>query len=161
LYLSTIFGYSISVESWAGLPLYTALTAGLFGAFFSRLMYLQTDGAKLSMDELGSAREFSSIALRGCVGMCGALVVFFFLQSGIVQGSLFPDFDKIGLELGTVPLTEGDATNVLRSLLPKQDLALLVVWCFLAGFSERLVPSILSSTETTIGDAARGQKKAS
>ncbi|MFO0993427.1 MAG: hypothetical protein U1E67_16025 [Hyphomicrobiales bacterium] len=160
LYVASIIGYDISVARWAGLPLYTALTAGLFGAFFSRLLYLQSDGAKLSMDELRSAREFSSIALRGCVGMCGALVVFFFLQSGIVKGSLFPDFGKIGLAQGTVLLTDGDTTNVLRSLLPKQDLALLVVWCFLAGFSERLVPSILTSTETTLGDAARGQKKA-
>jgi hypothetical protein len=159
LYLSTIFGAVTSVERWAGLPLYTALTAGLFGAFFSRLMTLQTDGPKLSMDELRAAREFSSIALRGCVGMCGALVVFFFLQSGIVQGSLFPNFTSIGLDAGSVPLTSG-GTKVLNSLLPKKDLALLVVWCFLAGFSERLVPSILTSTETTIGDAAKGQKKA-
>src|SRR5262249_48208195 len=108
-----------------------------------------------------TAREFHSIFLRGVVGMCGAVVVFFFLRSGIVSGSLFPNFDELSVKEGKVLLladkTLGDES--VRQILPSPALALLAIWCFLAGFSERLVPSILSSTEKTLGDAAQGIKK--
>ena len=34
-------------SGFTGLPLWTALTAGLFGAYFSRLLFIQTDGENL------------------------------------------------------------------------------------------------------------------
>ncbi len=147
-----------------GLPLYTALTAGLFGAFFSRLLFIQANAAQLTLGELKTAREWTSIFLRGSVGMCGGLVVFFFLRSGIVDGSLFPNFGQFAVLEQFVPMREARQgeqvadVRQLRLLLPSPSLALLAVWCFLAGFSERLVPSILSSTEETLSQAG-GQKK--
>jgi hypothetical protein len=155
-----------ALEQWPWVALYTALAAGLFGAFFSRLMYIQTYGALLSLTELKNAREFSSLFLRGAVGMCGALVVFFFLQSGIVDGSLFPNFDQVGFRQIDIPLVEppeaGAAfapVSALRLVLPTPALALLVIWCFIAGFSERLVPTVLSSTEARFSGAAQGGTK--
>jgi len=44
---------------------------------------------------------------------------------------------------GTVPMT---------FVVPSKDLALLTVWCFLAGFSEILVPSILAGTERQLSE---------
>lgn len=143
-----------------GLPFYTALTAGLFGAYFSRLLYIQANSNIMSVGELKAARELTSIFLRGSVGMCGALVVFFFLRSGMVDGSLFPKFDDLTIKEGSVPLFTSDTkTDSVRQILPSPSLALLAIWCFLAGFSERLVPSILSSTEQALGDAAKGTRK--
>lgn len=166
IYGRAYFTDLVDKKFFTGLPLYTALTAGLFGAYFSRLLFIQTNVGKLSIGELKAAREFTSIFLRGSVGMCGALVVFFFLRSGIVDGSLFPNFAKLGLNDSSVPMQEaagmGSPTEPipqLRLILPSQQLALLAIWCFLAGFSERLVPSILSSTEQQFGSAARGAKK--
>jgi hypothetical protein len=151
----------VPVEFLVGLPFYTALTAGLFGAYFSRLLYIQANAAIMSVGELKAAREWTSIFLRGSVGMCGALVVFFFLRSGIVNGSLFPVFDELNIKEGSVRLFDLKSQNDIsvRQILPSPALALLAIWCFLAGFSERLVPSILSSTEQTVGDAAKGTRK--
>jgi len=136
--------------NWVGVSLVTALTAGLFGALFSRLLFIQNNWNALSLDELKSTVEFSSIFLRGIVGMCGAAIVFFFLHSDLIAGGLVPDFKKIGLVLQKTET--GDVWPQL--ILPNRDLALLVVWSFLAGFSERLVSNILSTTETTLGKAS-------
>ena len=153
---------SQNATTWTGLPLYSALSAGLFGAFFSRLLFMQTYASSMSLGELKNAREFVSIFLRGSVGMCGALIVFFFLQSGIVTGSLMPKFDQTGLSeffVSSDARLPKDNPNSLHLILPSPNLALLIVWCFLAGFSERLVPSILSTTEGTLGNAAKATKK--
>jgi hypothetical protein len=163
LFATVLLDRPLSIERWPWVALWTALTAGLFGAFFSRLWDIQARGSQLSLTELKSAREFSSLSLRGAVGMCGALVLFFLLQSNIVDGSLFPDFEKIGFRQIGVPLSTPPAANStsLRLILPTPDLALLVVWCFLAGFSERLVPTVLSSTETALSEAAQPRRNPS
>ena len=58
--------------------------------------------------------------------------------------------------------TSADAATSLamRLIFPNAQLALVVVWSFLAGFSERLVPSILKSTETTLGQVSARSKTA-
>jgi hypothetical protein len=136
---------------WSLFALWTALSAGLLGAFFSRLISIQGQWAKLTLDEVFLHREWPYTLLRAGVGVCGALIVYFFLRSGIAEGALFPAFAAIKIELvqihdtGAVPMT---------FVMPSKALALLTFWCFLAGFSEKLVPNILSSTESRLTDAA-------
>lgn len=151
--------YDLPFRHWAWLPLWTALTSGFFGAMFSRLLSLQTNWNTLSLGALKDARDYRSIFLRGSVGMIGAVVVFFFLQSNILTGGLFPNFQAIAIDQRWHPSSAGDSEFVpMRLVLPNASLALLVVWSFLAGFSERLVPSILQSTETSLGEASRQAK---
>ena len=151
-------------RSMSGLPLWSAVTAGLFGALFSRLLYLQMNWASLSVGGLKDARDLTSILLRCCVGMTGAVIVSFFLQANIVSGALFPHFDQIGLVEIFFPVREKSPDQNLGSLLPlhlvypSQGLALLVMWCFLAGFSERLVPSILQETASSLGESVASKK---
>ena len=78
--------------------------------------------------------------------------MFFFFKSGLVNGALFPQFDKMAMEL----ISSSDPS--MSFVVPSKDLALVTVWCFLAGFSESLVPSILTSTERQISEGSGPSK---
>lgn len=123
--------------------LYTSIAFGFLGALFSRLITLQRQWSAFALDELFNARSYHYIVLRASIGILGALIVFFFLQSGLVQGKVFPDFNALPIN---VP-AEVSGKWPARLLLPSADLALLIMWSFLAGFSESLVPTVLSGTE--------------
>jgi hypothetical protein len=142
---------------WSLLALYTALSAGLLGAFSSRLYGIQHQWADMSLDEVSLQREWTYTFLRAGVGVCGALVIYIFLRSGIAEGALFPKFDEIGIEL--VPVADHDKVEVVQMAftLPSKAMALLTFWCFLAGISETLVPSILKSTEQKLTDVATSE----
>jgi hypothetical protein len=139
---------------WSLFPLYTALTAGLLGAFSSRLYGIQRQWANMSLDEVFLQREWPYTLLRAGVGLCGALVAYIFLRSGIAEGALFPKFGAIRIELVTVGGNDAVPAVAMAFAMPSKDLALLTFWCFLAGFSETLVPSILKSNEQKLTDAA-------
>jgi len=139
---------------WSMFALWTALTAGLLGAFFSRLITVQRQWASMTLEDVFLHRELSYSLLRAGVGVCGALIVYFFLQSGIVDGALFPKFSEIAIQWVPPP----DGALPMTFVSPSKALALLTFWCFLAGFSEALVPSILSNAERQLGDAATARK---
>jgi len=145
---------SVHHEWWSLFALYTALTAGLLGAFSSRLYGIQRQWANMNLDEVFLQREWPYTLLRAGVGMCGALVVYIFLRSGIAEGALFPKFDDIRIELVNVAKNSAVPAVEMAFAMPSKALALLTFWCFLAGFSETLVSNILKSTEQELTDAA-------
>jgi hypothetical protein len=132
---------------WSLFALYTALTAGLLGAFSSRLYDIQRQWGDMNLDEVSMQREWTYTLLRAGVGVCGALIVYIFLRSGIAEGALFPKFDEIKIELVNVVSNDKETAVTMAFAMPSKALALLTFWCFLAGISETLVPSILKSTE--------------
>jgi hypothetical protein len=141
-------------QFWSLFALYTALSAGLLGAFTSRLNAIQRQWAKMSLNEVFLQREWSYTFLRAGVGVCGALIVYVFLRSGIVEGALFPRFEDISIVFVT-PALENALPFVF--VMPSKALALLTFWCFLAGFSETLVSNILKSTEQEFTNATATQ----
>jgi hypothetical protein len=142
--------HKVSLSKWWSMfSLWTALTAGLLGASFSRLIMVQRQWSTMTLEDVFLHRELSYSLLRAGVGVCGALIVYFFLRSGIAEGALFPDFSKVAIEWVSAPAGALPMTFVA----PSKALALLTFWCFLAGFSEALVPSILSNTERQLTDA--------
>jgi len=139
---------------WSLFALYTALTAGLLGSFCSRLYGIQRQWGNMSLDEVSLQREWTYTLLRAGVGVCGALVVYIFLRSGIAEGALFPKFDEIKIDLVNVTSNDKETAVEMAFAMPSKALALLTFWCFLAGISETLVPSILKSSEQELTDAA-------
>jgi hypothetical protein len=146
---------------WSLFPLYTTITTGFLGALFSRLILLQSQWSTMTIDEVYLHRDWSYLLLRASVGLGGALVVYFFLQSGLVSGALFPDLKKLAVEVTQFGSSAGAPPHAVSMilLLPSKDLALLIVWSFIAGFSEVLVSGILSNTEKQLKDAALPAKK--
>jgi hypothetical protein len=229
------FGPQMRTAALSGLGF--AAAAGLLGASFSAMV---NQGQLSELENIEEARAATSpqmIALRLGVGVAAALIVYFFFESGLVEGALFPDLQQIGFGkvtplgndldplranaqaldqttdelvrtllaaneriaslLDAIPppgpgvdmvklenlsdlatpaslavgdqsvlsdklrLTGVELTNVreelvalrdqwsqsgrpLGALTPNPDLSKLVVWCFAAGFTQTLVPSMLA-----------------
>jgi hypothetical protein len=100
-----------ALSRWAWLPLYLALTSGLFGAFFSRMQSLQSNWNRLSFGQVRDAMDWRAILFRGAIGMSGALIMYFFLRSGLVQGGVFPKFEDFGFMHYVVPPDPKDTGN--------------------------------------------------
>jgi hypothetical protein len=129
------------IDHFPNYGLYTAVSFGLLGAFFSRLISLNTDGIR-SVEDAENRYSFRWLMVRCSVGMCGAIVMYYLLSSGIV-GAAAPDLTKTGYSEQTVQTMIGKGVV----LIPSADWARLVLWSFVAGFSEKLVPNALARAE--------------
>lgn len=118
----------------AGLPL--AIVAGFFGATFFILARLNTRLADAKLDDIEAFYDWKNLIVRCLFGAGGATILYFFFETGLLKGTIWPELMYIGFK----PCCGG-------GLVPNQHLALLLVWSFLAGYSETLVPALLTQTE--------------
>jgi hypothetical protein len=128
--------------------LFVVVLAGALGAFFSALMRLynfQDLPKALVARELEGLPRWHLLIyslVPAVVGAISATVIYMLFASGLVQGDLFPLFKcKPG----------ADKCQTFGMLIgewgPDQakDYAKSIVWGFIAGFAERLVPDTLQS----------------
>jgi hypothetical protein len=96
------------------------------------------------------------------VGAGAGLIMFYLVQSGLLSGAFFPKFIHTVAELesfrselanaGSLVLSNAQGVSqAIESTLsigtlaqPAEGLSLLIVWCLLAGFSEKMIPGILN-----------------
>jgi hypothetical protein len=101
----TVLGRNMHSAALSGLGF--AIAAGLLGASFSAMA---SQNRVFEFDNIEEARAATStpmLALRLGVGVAAAIIVYFFFESGLVDGALFPDLAQIGFERIT-PLVTGD-----------------------------------------------------
>ena len=120
-------------------------TFGLLGAFFSRLISLKLTTEGLTLEEAENRFSIISLSIRGAVGTLGAVIFYFAMRSGIIAG-IAPDFTKFSFE----PTYMQALLANTEVLLPSKDWSLLILWSFIAGFSEKLVPESLSKVEAKV-----------
>lgn len=106
---------------------------GVIGAFFSRLTRFEIDYSTLRFPDITKHYRLWVLVVRLLCGGIGAVIFYFLLRSGMLKSSLLPDWDA--LDMRHVPADP--------KLSPIAEWSKIMVWSFLAGFSERLVSSSL------------------
>jgi len=110
--------------------------AGAWGAAFSMLWSLKSRLDASELDDLKLMRLWVMLPSRALIGAGAGCILYFFLRAGLLAGGIFPSL-----------------TNIDDVSKPGKDLALIIVWGFIAGFSEKLVPGLLEKTESKAGAA--------
>lgn len=105
----------------------TAISSGWFGAAFSMLISLKDRLLQSNLDELRVNYRYDFLASRVVIGIGAAFILYFFLRADLLTGSIFP--------------------NLNSSDLSPKDASLFVIWSFIAGFSEKFVPNLLTKAE--------------
>lgn len=164
-FLPTIFRTTLGVE-FDNLRLYyifTAATSGILGAAFSQLTSIQSRVNSASLGQVRAMNQLGYIVARSVVGAGAGLIMFYLLQSGLLSGVFFPEFihtvedmakyqhelvaNNIEITKNTYGVSQTIESTIGIGTLAKPGggLSLLVVWCLLAGFSEKLIPGILNN----------------
>jgi len=116
--------------------------AGVLGATFSLIRRAQTpamDGDSMrNVQNLAAADTY--FFLTPLTGAIGALVLYAFFCGGLLEGTLFP---KIACPPG-IPQPMRFMDFLLNAdPVSWPDQGKVLVWCFIAGFAERLVPDAI------------------
>ncbi|MFT5116489.1 MAG: hypothetical protein ACI9NY_000008 [Kiritimatiellia bacterium] len=154
--------------------IFTAASSGILGAAFSQLTSIQSRVQLASLDQVRAMSQMGYIVARAMVGAGAGLIMFYLVQSGLLSGAFFPVFIHTAEELAgyqnellesAIAITKNtygvsqsiEATLGVGTLAqPGAGMSLLIVWCLLAGFSEKMIPGILNNkAKQTVDSTAK------
>ena len=113
------------------------IAAGFFGANFSMLVNLKTLLAAASLEDLKVLHRQGYIIARSCIGVGAALIIYFLMQSNFLSSIISENL------IPKLPIDDDSRREY-------KNISLLIIWSFLAGFSEMLVPNLLIKIEGRI-----------
>ena len=119
-------------------------TTGYLGASFSLLVGLRSQIAHASVEDLKIIHRPSFIVKRSFIGVGAAITTYFLLQSGFLTNMLAKSL------LPELPIS--DSKPLIDSYL---NISKLIIWSFIAGFSEMFVPKLLSGVESRFTSSAK------
>ena len=134
------------------------LLCGALGGLVSTYRRLQglplTGNPAVNLVSLNSSAALTYIS--PLLGSVFAAILFALLVSGLVGGELFPDLQTATLSDALHRITLSD---FIDGTGPRQgiDFAKLLVWAFIAGFAERLVPDAIDRLSSSTAD--NGKKR--
>lgn len=122
---------------------------GMFGAFFSLMGRMYAIPAKGDLLDRASSTWRKVVwvlvpLVSAAQGMLSAFVLYLILAAGLgqISGTLFPAF-----KAEPFPANPLDAPSAAK----------LLVWCFVAGFAERLVPDVLGQLAAKADARGKGR----
>lgn len=119
-----------------------AFASGLFGTTFFMIVDLQSKIENSSQGELRDMWTFRMILLRCFFGIGAATILYFFLQTGILGDGVWPDVSDLNFADASREVNSGPLAGSSYRL-PNTNTSLLIIWSFLAGYSQTLVPRLL------------------
>ena len=119
---------------------------GFLGAYLSRLIAFQNTAVSLSVDDLENGYSWHFLMVRLLVGGLSSVILYFVISGHLIGGELFPaPDDGASGGFGSLWTVHNGAGMPYEG--PSANFAKLIVWCFIAGFSERFLPDSLSALE--------------
>lgn len=165
--LARIF-FGIEFENLRFYYIFTAATSGILGATFSQLTSIQSRVQAATIDQVRAMSQLGYILARSVVGAGAGLIMFYLMQSGLLSGAFFPafihtaevllqhqqDFEALSKNAYGISQAVESSYGIGTLVQPAQGLSLLIVWCLLAGFSEKMIPGILTRKAKKAVDSA-------
>jgi hypothetical protein len=119
--------------------------AGAFVSLQRRIQSIPTSGDPI-FNIFALEEGMASVYLSPVSGALFAMLAYLLFTSGYLQGEIFPKFKEKENAPAAPPVTHSLMTGYLREMEPATtaDLAKLLIWAFVAGFAERLIPDTLN-----------------
>jgi len=149
LWTVVLFGFAayvtLQLDKILGLQntiVFDVVGVGMLGGLFSTLLRVQRFklGGVRETDALSEAGNRVTVMLSPAIGGAGAVVLFVLLAAGFLKGAFFPELAQIDFVKGEDYLEDLFTVRLASSA----EAAKLYFLCFLAGFSERLVPDVMA-----------------
>jgi hypothetical protein len=126
---------AITPEAWAKaikgiIILCIAAVAGATGSYLSALLRILgiRDNNELAQNIVAFKLSYRALRLAPLLGMLFAIILSLLFASGLIGGTLFPEVYK---------------NQWMEILFDGKELSKWIIWCLIAGFSERLIPDML------------------
>jgi hypothetical protein len=137
----------------SGLVLFcSAAIAGAAGSFISVVLRIQgvRDNTQLAQNIFAFKYSKTTVQVAPLTGMLFAILLCFIIFGGLIGGSMFPTIHTIPDKNKILTIDPDAFSRVLNNV---GELSKLLVWSFIAGFSERLIPDMVDRLADKARDA--------